>query len=133
MKTFASAVILAVALTIYIEGNAAFPFTTVSSLLDVNWDLFLFIQCSSALCVLLCFWMYATNQQVEDMEEEKSTDDPAAMQEETSVETWMVCWVDQILKISHEAWVHSISSLQVALQNTADNPSCNFTGQFFYI
>nr|XP_023010509.1 hepcidin-like [Maylandia zebra] len=55
MKTFASAVILAVALTIYIEGNAAFPFTTV-----------------------------------EDMEEEKSTDDPAAMQEETSVETWMM-------------------------------------------
>lgn len=35
--------------------------------------------------------MYATNQQVEDMEEEKRTDDPAAMQEETSVETWMVC------------------------------------------
>uniref|UniRef100_A0A3P9BZS5 Hepcidin-like n=1 Tax=Maylandia zebra TaxID=106582 RepID=A0A3P9BZS5_9CICH len=60
MKTFASAVILAVALTIYIEGNAAFPFTTVSTL-----------------CVLLY------------MEEEKSTDDPAAMQEETSVETWM--------------------------------------------
>lgn len=36
MKTFASAVILAVALTIYIEGNAAFPLTTMSSLLDVN-------------------------------------------------------------------------------------------------